>query len=263
MNRRTFINNTALASAGLLLKNCDAVNKRTHILTFSFDDGFKKSFYKIADIHENYGLKACFNVIAAGHLPIFDTEKKWIPPQILGDFSDWNALKARGHEVMPHTWQHLNVTEISPELAKKNIDKCLAYFEKHLDGYDNKKAVYNFAYNASTPEIEAYVLEKVRAVRTGGWLVLKDTLVNAIPTQEKKLRLGCWGHGPDFCDDYVEQEINKFLKSEGGWLILNLHGLDEEGWGPIRSQYLDTLLNRLSKIDHLAVLPAGEVLDLV
>jgi hypothetical protein len=85
-------------------------------------------------------------------------------------------------------------------------------------------------------------------------------MVNPIPVTDVSGRLGCWGHGPDCCDEYVEQEINKFLEGQGGWLILNLHGLDEEGWGPVSTKYLDGLLDRLTKIEHLSVMPAGEVL---
>ena len=43
-------------------------------------------------------------------------------------------------------------------------------------------------------------------------------------------------------------------------MILNLHGLDAEGWGPVTSKYLDDLLKRISKIGYLDILPAGMVL---
>lgn len=92
---------------------------------------------------------------------------------------------------------------------------------------------------------------------------MRDTKLNLIPTTPKPGALGCWGHGPDFCDDYVEMEVNEFLAGPGGWLILNLHGLDEEGWGPVRTSYLDGLLKRLSSISYLDVLPTGEVLKRV
>ena len=81
-----------------------------------------------------------------------------------------------------------------------------------------------------------------------------------LPVSSKPVRLGCWGYGPDFCDNYVENEVNDFLAGPGGWLILNLHGLDDEGWGPVSSKYLDSFIKRMVKIDYLAVLPAGEVL---
>ena len=38
---------------------------------------------------------------------------------------------------------------LGKEKAKENIDKCLNYFEEHLEGYKASEAVYNFAYNAS------------------------------------------------------------------------------------------------------------------
>jgi len=259
MKRRAFLKATALGSLATGIGGWSHPAK-THLLTLSFDDGFKKSFHRIAEIHEEYGLKACLNVIATGHRKNFNTEPKWIPQKLLGNFDDWNALKSRGHEVMPHTWEHLNLTEIPEKKAKSNIEKCLNYFERHLEGCRSSEAVYNFAYNASTPALEAFALQRVAAVRTGGWLVLKDTVVNLIPVGPKPLRLGCWGHGPDFCDHYVEEEIRKFLAGPGGWLILNLHGLDEEGWGPVSTTYLDGLLRRLVEVDHLEVKPAGMVL---
>ena len=261
MKRRQFSTTSIAAAGSLSLCSMGFFTdpKKTHLLSLSFDDGFKKSFYRIAEIHENYGLKACLNVIATGHLKSFNTEPKWIPQNLLGDFNDWNKLKQRGHEIMPHTWDHLNLTTIPVEEAKEKVEKCLTFFEENLTGYSSEGAVYNFAYNASTTELEDFALTKVSAIRTGGWLVLNYELANPLPVKNEPLRLGCYGHGPDFCDDYTEQEINKFLASNGGWLILNLHGLDEEGWGPVHGQYLDDLLKRLVMIDYLAVLPTGEV----
>ena len=69
-----------------------------------------------------------------------------------------------------------------------------------------------------------------------------------------------WGYGPDKSDAFVEKSINSFLKSNGGWLILTLHGLDNEGWGPLGSNYLDKLLNRLIKVNFLEIKTIGDVL---
>jgi len=262
MNRIEFIKISTLAGLGFGMGGCTGRSK-SHILTLSFDDGFKKSFYRIAEIYAEYGLKACLNVIASGHLPEFKGVGKWVLPELMGNFDDWNTLKSRGHEIMPHTWDHLNLTEIPLEEAKSNIDKCLDYFGQHLHGYKSEEAVYNFAFNASTPELDEFTLTRVRALRTGGWLVLEDSRVNRIPTTARPVALGCWSHGPELCDTYVEEEVNKFMAGPGGWLIFNLHGLDEEGWGPVGTRYLDGLLKRLVRIDYLDILPTGEVLKLV
>lgn len=257
MKRRTFLKSSGLATLCLTIpRGFDPPH--SHIISLSFDDGFKKSFYRIAEIHENYGLKACLNIIASGHLPSFKGVDQWILPELMGDFDDWNKLKSRGHEIMPHTWEHLNLTKVPISQARENIDKCFEYFGQHLDGYTNKDAVYNFAFNASTTELEDYALQKVRAVRTAGWIILNDKKMNAVEKDIK--RLGCWSYGPDNCDQQIEVEINDFLKTDGGWLILNLHGVDGEGWGPVSTSYLDRLLNRLTKIDSVGLAPTGEVL---
>lgn len=258
MNRRNFIETSALLASGIGLAGF--AKKKTHILTLSFDDGFKKSFYAIADIHERYGLKACLNVIATGHLPGFSAGQ-WIHHKQLGNFDDWNKLKLRGHELMPHSWDHKLLPDLPLEEAKENLDKCFEYFEDNLDGYTPEKTIYNFAYNASTPELDDHALKSAAAVRTGGWLVLKGTQFNALPADSRRLRLGCWSHGPDNADHFVQEHVSNFLKASGGWRILNLHGLDDEGWGPLSATFLDTLLKRLVKINHLDISPAAKIIS--
>jgi len=265
--RREFIKSSSLISLGIGVSGCASKTKlestqlTTHYLSLSFDDGFKKSFTRVAEIHDEYGTKACLNIIASAHLPSFKTVGKYIHPKLMGSFNDWNKLVSKGHEVMPHTWEHLRLTEVPVALAKKNIDKCLDYFEKNLDGYDSANGVYNFAYSASTPELEEFAMQRVRAARTGGWLVLNDTTLNKIPTSSDPIKIGCWASGPENCDIYLESEINNFLAGPSGWLIINLHGLDEEGWGPVSTKYYDSLLKRLVGIKNLEVLPVGEVLQ--
>lgn len=254
MNRRSFLKTTALGSIAAGLGSCGPKEK-THILTLSFDDGFRHSFFNIANIYSSFGLQASLNVIASGHLPSFEAVDDWILPRLMGDFEDWNELKRRGHEIMPHSWQHLNLAKQPLEEAKALIAKCLDYFAEHLDGYDPAHTVFNFPFNASTPELEQFTLSKVRAIRTGG-----DSPINPIPTSDQPVRLSCWSHGPDNIDAWVEQQVQQFLTSPGGWLILNAHGLDDEGWGPISTDYLIDLLTRMVKVDYLEVLSVGQVL---
>lgn len=257
MDRRTFTKTTLMGSLAAGMTWPGLPEDKTHLLTLSFDDGFKQSFYQIAEIYEDFGLSACLNVIASGHLPSFKAVDDWILPELMGDFDDWNSLKSRGHEVMPHSWQHLNLARQPLKKAQKLITRCLDYFEAHLEGYVAAEAVFNFPFNSSTPELEAFLLERVRAVRSGG-----ESPINPIPRTPDPVRLSCWSHGPDNSDAWTEAQVNDFLEGEGGWLILNLHGLENEGWGPLSKDFLIRLLKRLTSIDRLALLPAGAVLKL-
>ncbi|MBS1707492.1 MAG: polysaccharide deacetylase family protein [Armatimonadetes bacterium] len=210
-----------------------------HIVTLSFDDGFMRSSYRTAEVFEAHGLRACINVVAS-----------WCGDGF-GCWDDWNALRARGHEIGVHTWDHTNLAEIPLDDAKRHVDRCRDDFAKSLEGFNPAEAVYNFAYNASTPEVEEYVLSQFHALRTAG-----VSAVNPVRAR----RITCWSHGPENCDAFFDQVVSEFLMSSGGWLVFNGHGLDDEGWGPMSTSYLDNLLARLVRLDHVAVLPARDVL---
>jgi len=256
MQRRQFIKTTTLGALAPSLGFRPSHSQKTHILTLSFDDGFKKSFLKLTDIHEDHGLKACLNVIASGHFPDFKQVDDWILPELMGNFEDWNSLVGRGHEVMPHSWEHRNLARQEDAVARQLVSKCITYFNDHLDEFDPEKAVFNFPFNASNERLDQYTLTQVRAVRNWG-----DGAINPFPSKASKRILGCRSNGPDNSDEWVDDMINKFLAMEGGWLILNLHGLDTEGWGPISTNYCIKLLDRLVDIKHLEIIPTGEALE--
>jgi peptidoglycan/xylan/chitin deacetylase (PgdA/CDA1 family) len=251
--RRQVIKSLGFGTAGLMIAQSPfKCSEKTHIITLSFDDGFEKSSIKTAEIYEKYGLSACINVIATAHLKSFALPNEYHAWKA-GDFKLWNELKSRGHEIMPHTYDHQNLTGMPLEQAKESILKCLDVFNNELDGFDAKESVYNFAYNASTPEIEEWLGTQVMAYRTGG------PVLNPLPYKGQK-KLTCISHGPENIDQHLGQTIDEFLNGPSGWFIYNTHGLDDEGWGPVSSVFLDELLDRLTKIKTVDVLPAGKAL---
>jgi peptidoglycan/xylan/chitin deacetylase (PgdA/CDA1 family) len=224
-----------------------------HIVTLSFDDGFRKSNLRIADIYERFGLSACFNVLAA-QLPASQPPDEYHAWE-KGDFDLWNALQERGHEIMPHGYRHANLARMPFSRARDLILRCLHVFAQEVAGFVREEAVYNFAYNASTRKLEAWLPTLVRAFRTRG-----DGL-NPLPN-EGTTRLTCTGFGPGNCEHHLDEQIDRLLSRAEGWLIYNTHGLDDEGWGPIGSDYLERLLERLAEIETVRVLPAGRALAL-
>jgi peptidoglycan/xylan/chitin deacetylase (PgdA/CDA1 family) len=252
--RRQVIKNIGLGTVGLVLSQSPiACSEKKYIITLSFDDGFEKSSIKTAEIYEKYGLSACINVIATAHLKNFSLPNEYHAWKV-GDFQLWNELKSRGHEIMPHSYDHQNLAEMPFKEAKESILKCMDIFNKELDGFNAKESVYNFAYNSSTPEIEEWLGTQVKAFRTGG------PAVNPLPYSGQK-KLTCISHGPENIDQHLGETIDKFLEAPSGWFIYNTHGLDDEGWGPVSSVFLDELLDRLSKIRTVEILPAGKVLN--
>ncbi len=249
-SRRRFIQTAAGASLMLALPAVPkpAAGRKPHLVTLSFDDGFKKSFLRTAAIYEKFKLSACLNVVAAGF-----PEDAYIKASPLGDFAVWNELKRRGHEVMPHGYRHENLKQLSLEAAQELIRRCLGVFCEKIEGFVPKQAVFNFPYNASTPELERWLPSQVKAFRTGG------DAIQPLP-QAGRAKLTCGSFGPGNCEAALDRQIDRLLARESGWLIFNTHGLDDEGWGPLRAAYLERLLERLVAIPSVEVLPAGRAL---
>jgi peptidoglycan/xylan/chitin deacetylase (PgdA/CDA1 family) len=254
--RREFLKKiTTVSFATGFISPAFAEKKKSHIISLAFDDGFRKSSLKTAEIFEKYKLSASINVIATGHLKDFVVPDEYQVTE-KGDFFLWNELQSRGHEIMPHGYKHLNKTKVSLNEAQKLIQLCLEYFTNNLKGFKSDQAIFSMPYNASTPELEAWLATKVLAFRTGG------DGINTVPYRGQK-KLTCSAFGPGNCEVHLDNEIKTLLSQPSGWLIYNVHGLDGEGWGPISSGYLDKLLERLVGIDTVDVKPMGRALTTV
>jgi len=252
MKRRDFIGITGgmVMATGGMVKAREA--QRLHIVTLSFDDGFRKSFIRTAEIYEKFSLSACFNIVAMGHVPGMLVDD-YALTRLIGEWSLWNELQERGHEVMPHGYRHAHLRDLPLDEAKGLVTKCLEVFSKELRGFDPKKAVFNFPYNQSSPELEAWLPSQVRAFRTTGGEV------NPLPTSAT-VKITTSGYGPTNCEAHLDRVLGRFLEGPSGWFVYNVHGLDEEGWGPIRASYLEKLIGRLVEIDSVRILPAWRAL---
>jgi hypothetical protein len=124
---------------------------------------------------------------------------------------------------MMHGYKHAHKDQLSFKEGKDLILKCIDYFSKNLKGFDAKKSIFNFPFNASTPALEEWLPSVVRAFRTGG--PVKNTLPH-----KGQAKLTCISHGPDNIDEHLNSEIDKFLAQPSGWFIYNTHGLDDESW---------------------------------
>jgi peptidoglycan/xylan/chitin deacetylase (PgdA/CDA1 family) len=222
-----------------------------HIVTLSFDDGFERSSIRTAEMFERHGLVAELNVLAAGHLCA--SSDAWHTRWRKGDFALWNDLKARGHYVMPHGYRHANKAELPLAEAQRLIERCLEVFTAELEGFDASRASFAFPYNRSTPALEAWLGSRAHAFRTGGDPVMP------LP-QPGQQRVTCTGFGPERCDDHLVATVESFLSGPPGWLCYNLHGLDDEGWGPVGSETLDGVLESLAS-RGVQVLPITAALD--
>ena len=130
--RRDFLVAAGTAASVLVVPRlADASDppEKRHIITLSFDDGFRKSFLRTAEIYEKFKLPACLNVVAAWLSQ--DADGRETP---FGDFKLWNDLQKRGHEIMPHGYKHENLQKVSFDEGKDIIRRCLDVFDKETQG---------------------------------------------------------------------------------------------------------------------------------
>ena len=161
------IGTASLATSGALISCEEDRKKKTHIISLSFDDGFRKSSVRTAEIYEKSKLSACLNVIASAHKKQFDLPNEYHAWEV-GDFELWNELQSRGHEIMPHSYRHANLTQMPIEEARQLILLCFDIFFKELNDFKQEECIFNFPFNASNTGLEELLRPMVRAVRTGG-----------------------------------------------------------------------------------------------
>ncbi len=217
------------------------------IVTLSFDDGFYLSSLKTAEIYEKFGLKAEFNVVVKSSI-----ESKFKSESMFGGFSLWNELNSRGHYIQPHGFDHSDKGNIPFEDAKQKINKCLDCFKENLNGFNPEKTIFNFPFNSSNCEIEDWLKTRVLGFRT------KGSVFNDFPIA------GIFRFTTDTAEDAenaLNVEIEKLLNVDDRWLLYTLHGLDGQGWGPVKSSYLENLLDRLLSMD-VQILTVKQVIEL-
>lgn len=208
-------------------------------VTFHFDDGFRRSSIATAEVFEARGLRAEFFVL---------TDATWPG---LGDFRLWRELRARGHSIQPHGTDHTDKSKIPHEEAQRKILRCLDRFAEEFDGFEPREAIYGFPYNASTNWLEGWLPSFVGAMRTSG------DAINPLPEPYTAYLTTM---GWEDAEPNLTRCIDELLAQDSGWLIYNAHGLDGEGWGPLRRSFLEATLDRLLATPGVEVVTAVELL---
>lgn len=188
------------------------------------------------------GLRATFAVLV--------DHSDFMPDIPKGDFAMWNDLQQRGHVVHPHGYDHADLSKLSLDEAKLKIERCLDYFREHLRGFSVRDAIYFLTYNRSTPELDEYLLSKVSAIRTTGPEGLVGSGMNTQADLEKRV-INCAWHGPGRCDDHLMDTLRQAEAKQPALMNYMMHGLDDEGWGPVGEKTLSEALQKIISSDSL------------
>jgi peptidoglycan/xylan/chitin deacetylase (PgdA/CDA1 family) len=206
-------------------------------VSFCFDDGFARTAAKAQRIFGERGLAACFAVLAAPQL----AADRAIREAEIADWGVWREALAAGHDVEPHGWDHAHLGRIPLGAATDSVARTLDCFQHELPRFEPRTALFHAPYLAAPPAVVGWIGARMLGVRIGGaddGLNVGADLVLGGPVQ-------CATHGPNLIDDWLADRLERFLARPEGWLVLALHGLDDEGWGPVTSHTLSAALDRL------------------
>lgn len=97
-----------------------------HMLSITFDDGYKDNFEVAAPILSRYGLPATFFVstelIGSTTVPRWDASDGFASEWMTWD--EVRELKEQGFEIGGHTMSHSDLAELSEEEARREIGGC-------------------------------------------------------------------------------------------------------------------------------------------
>lgn len=212
-------------------------------ITLSWDDGLQESSRKILDMFNRYNLKAEFNVVANYTL----TNRNGVFP----DFEFWSDVMRQGHIVQPHGYEHNNFTQMPYDQAISEIEKSIEIFSNYLYGFSMKDMIYTLPFNASNKALEEYFYTNNIRFRTHG------SYINNLPT---KNTLKLTTNGGQNAEELFDIYLSELYKVKEGWLFYNVHGLDGEGFGPMRASFVEEKLKEILDRDDIELLPAIEVI---
>ena len=219
-------------------------------VSFCFDDGFRITAGKVWTLFAEHGVGASFCVLAAPELSV----DPYIRGRPIADWGLWREASAAGHEVAPHGWAHERLGDLTLEAACAGIDRTLDAFGLELPDFDPRAQIFHLAHLAAPQGVVDHLATRVLGVRRG----LGRGGLNVACERSPGGEVDCITFG-DPADERLTARIDRFLESEEGWLVLVLHGLDGEGWGPVSSRTLAGQVDRLLA-GGVRIAPAGQVL---
>lgn len=214
-------------------------------VTFTIDDGFWKSSKQMADILDKYQLKASFYLVT-----------HWVKPMKTDEIGDgynedldhgawplWKGVLERGHEIGSHTCTHPALPTIGPKDALREITESKQILIQELG--IQEPVTFAYPYNQPSPEVTKMVGLHYLSARIGG------KPLNEIGSTNLQAVSSWW----PLSDTPLEEITAKIdaAKAKGDWLVIGLHGMNDEGWNPITPEKFEGVCKYLAADDTIGV----------
>jgi|GEM_PF-575939 len=195
------------------------------LVSITFDDGFEGAANTAIPILARRGFSATFYLVTGWVEPArARVAERYNVGRSHGSWDFWRNVSALGHEVGSHSFSHLNArgkkAALFPWLVGRDVATSLDDLKRNVpaSGY-----TISMPWNAATPVSETAVLRSFSGCRLGSGKVAYNDLANLSPH-----RLHSWA--PSSTPTW--QEFTSAIDGipPNGWLILQFHSFEGEGW---------------------------------
>lgn len=224
-------------------------------LSITFDDGFRKGAETAASILGEHGLTATFYIVTGWVSPArAKVREKFNRGCDHGDWAHWRSIRDASHEVGSHTFSHLNVTgkqaRLFPWLVADELRKSRDDLVREAP---QPLYTISMTWNASSRRSDRIVRTLYHACRLGSGEVAYNDLGALDP-----YRLASWAPAANTPPQVYDEAIASI--PEGGWLILQFHSFDDEGWEPLSRASFRALCETVRRHDDVKVAPVAQVI---
>lgn len=225
-------------------------------LSLTFDDGFRKGSEVAAEIVGAYGMAATFYIVTG-----------WVAPERAavrdrfnrgcdhGDWAHWRRMRDAGHEIGSHTFSHLNVTgrraRLFPWLVGEELRRSRDDLARELP---QPLYTISMTWNASSSRSDRMVRTLYDACRLGSSSLAYNDLRALDPH-----RLASWAPDASLPAPAYDEAIAGI--PEGGWLILQFHSFDGEGWTPLSRETFHALCAAAARHHDVRVATIAQVIE--
>ncbi|MDP8244813.1 MAG: polysaccharide deacetylase family protein [Candidatus Hinthialibacter antarcticus] len=207
-------------------------------VTFSIDDGFWGSSEQMADILDRYQLKASFYLVTHWVAPMKTDEigDGYNEGASHGTWQQWKSILERGHEIGSHSCTHPALPTIDAKDALMEITESK---QQLIDELGLQEPItFAYPYNQSSPEVKQMISGHYLSARIGGKPFNK---IGPIDLQA----VNSWWPLSNMPLEEIIAKIDE-AKANGHWLVIGLHGMNDEGWNPITPQKFEGVCKYLA-----------------
>lgn len=219
-------------------------NGATCAVSFSIDDGFWVSSQKFMTLFAKYGMKGTFNLVTSWITPVkSEIGDSYNQNLTHGTWSDWKTVLDTGHEIGSHSMTHPHLPDIPLDEARRELIYSKRRITQRL-GLPGSKT-FAFPYNHTSPAIEELVEKYYLAGRIGGEGI-------NLPGEIEFAHVSSWWPLSTMPTGMTLDKIRE-AKDKRAWLVIGLHGVDDEGWHPIPYERMDAILKFLADDGEICV----------